>query len=207
MKKRKRREKLSAPLTMESVLEHNALAKRATAGRVGALPYSVWRKVVGVRIAERAVPASFEGGVLVLQVATSPWAQELILREQDLRERLAAEGFVVSQVRVRVGPIAAMERPPERKKTRRIPAPVALPPVLGHELANVRDEELRGLLASAAARALAWQEVREGPPMDEPRDRLSAPWPPARGPRDAGTESDRPDRTNSRGSESARRKT
>ena len=188
-------------------MEHNALAKRATAGRVGALPYSVWRRVVGVRIAERAVPAAFEGGVLTLQVATSPWAQELILREQELRERLAAEGFKVTQVRCRVGPIVAMERPPERKKTRNVPAPVELPPVLAQELKGVDDDELRELIASSAARALAWQEVREGPPSLDPNDRLSAPWPPAVAPRVAGTRIDPQARRSSPGSGSARRRT
>ena len=191
---------------MDFVLDHNALAKRAMAGRVGAMPYSVWRRIVGVRIAERAVPASFEGGILVLQVATSPWAQELILREQDLRERLAAEGFKVDQIRVRVGPIVAMERPPERKKTRRIPAPVPLPAVLTQELKSVADDELRLLIASAAARSLAWQEVREGPPSIDPADRLSAPWPPAGGPRDAEKENGLQGRTTPSDSESVRRK-
>lgn len=188
-------------------MEHNALAKRANAGRAGALPYSVWRRVVGVRIAERAVPASFEAGVLTLQVATSVWAQELMLRELDLRERLAAEGFKVTQLRVRVGPIVQMERPPERKKTRRVPAPIALPPVLVQELTTVADDELRALLETAAARALAWQEVREGPPSLAPEDRLSAPWPPATSPRAVGTRSDPQGHTTTPGSGSARRRT
>src|SRR5206468_2795155 len=63
-------------------------------------------------------------------------------------------------------------RPPERRITRRIPPPTALPPELADEVARVADDELRESIATAARANLAWQKhVTEGPAAREATDR------------------------------------
>jgi hypothetical protein len=182
----KRRKRLDAPAPLEDVLDH--------AGENRFAPYKppvarrVWRAAVGGRIADRAEPVLLERGVLVVKVATSVWANELSMLSNVIVSRLRDAGVEVMDLRFRVGPVEPPQRPPERRASRAVPAPAALPPELASALRDVDDLELRETIALAARANLAWQEhvVAEPPATSEPRA--------VRAPRSSGRGSDPPDR-------------
>ena len=118
----------------------------------------VWREAVGARIADRAKPTTLERGILTIRAATSVWASELSMLSDTLLTRLRAAGIQVRELRFRVGAIEPPARPPERRITRRIPPPAALPPELADEVARVADADLRESIATAARANLAWQK-------------------------------------------------
>jgi predicted nucleic acid-binding Zn ribbon protein len=164
----------------------------------------VWRAVVGARIAERAEPALLERGVLVVKVATSVWASELSMLSATIIQRLREEKVDVTELRFRVGPVEPPARPAERRVSRAVPAPAALPKDLGDALRDVPDLELRETIALAARANLAWQEHVKEPPARSGIDHAaaepqtcrptSAP-PAARAPRSSGRGNDPPGRT------------
>lgn len=156
------------------------------------IPVKDWRAAVGPRIADRARPISLERGTLLVKVATSAWANELQLLSTELLTRLKLRGFAVNALRFRVGPLDLNERPPERRATRKVPAPAPLAPELATLVAEVPDDGLRAAIEQAARANLAWQRhlvTREerAAPTSRPQG--------ARGPRAAGTESARPGRS------------
>ncbi len=146
---------------------------------------TAWRAAVGPRIADQTVPLSIEGPaddrVLVVRTSSSAWASELSMLSEMILSRLSQHHIRVSRLVFRTGRIELPQRPLERRVTRRIPAPVALPKTLARELDGVGDEELREEIRRAAARSLAFA-ANELPPN-------------ARGPRFAEKEIARPDRT------------
>jgi predicted nucleic acid-binding Zn ribbon protein len=152
---RRRRERLAAPEPLEEIL-HRAGESRFVRVRPP-ITGKLWRDAVGARIAERANPISLWGGVLVLRVPSSVWAHELSLLADDVCGRLRQRGIDARELRFRVGPVPAVERPPERRDARAVPAPAPLPHDLARILGQVRDAELRAVIARAAASNLAWQ--------------------------------------------------
>ena len=126
-------------------------------GRPGALDEGTWRKVVGLHVSQRTSPLRLVGGVLLVRVATSAWAQELALLKTTLCERLAAQGFPVRDVRFSVGPVTA----PQRTLGVQVRVPyrprVPLPDSLLAELEKLDDPELRMALSRAASSNYAWQ--------------------------------------------------
>lgn len=190
--KRKRRPGLSAPEPLDTVLE-KAGEDRFAPFRPP-IPERVWRAAVGARVAERSKPIALERGVLVVRVATSVWANELSLLAEPILARLRVQHIAVSELRFRVGPIEPPARPPQRRVSRAVPAPAALPDELGRLLRTVEDAELRETIALAARANLAWQDhVAEPPEPEHPRTRavISAAPRDAPDPRSAGRESDR----------------
>lgn len=191
MAKRQRRSNLDAPEALEEVLGR-AGEDRFAKSRP---PISVraWRAAVGPRIADRARPVAIERGVLVVKVATSVWANELSMLAPELMARLAEHGHVVQSLRFKVGALEREERPPERRAFRKVPAPKPLSPELSSVVARVADDELRATIEQAARANLAWQEnVSEAPRA-------------ARGPRAAGRETSRPDRSEEDSASGSRR--
>jgi hypothetical protein len=157
-----------------------------------------WKLAVGPRIADRAHPITLERGILLVKVTTSVWANELSMLAPELVSRLRNRGFAVDQLRFRVGPLDLPERPPERRMTRKVPAPVPLGPELRARIAEVGDPELRAVIERAASANLAWQDFvspASGAPMSArarqaaEAARISEAPRGARVPRDAGTES------------------
>jgi hypothetical protein len=153
--RRRRRPRLSAPEPLEGVIAR-AGEDRFAPTRT-AVSDRIWTLCVGARIAERARPISLEGSTLTVRAATSVWASELSLLETAILERLRASGIEVTRLRFRVGPVEPPARPPERRATRKVPPPTALPPPVVTELAHVQDDELRGIIGRAAGANLAWQ--------------------------------------------------
>ena len=117
-----------------------------------------WRRLVGVGIAKRTRPVSLSRGVLLVQVGSSAWAQQLSMLTDTIRERLADMGLVVRSLRFRVGPVEPLRREPARVVRVRDVPKAPLPDELRRTLAEVPDTELRAVIAAAAASNLAWQE-------------------------------------------------
>ena len=184
--KRIRRRRLDSPEPLDTVLDRageNRFAKRQLP-----VPLAVWRAAVGPRIADRARPIALERGVLVVKVTTSVWANELSMLAPKILEKLAQSlpNLAVKSLRFRVGPLDVVEGIQEKRVYRQIPPPVPLGSDLERSLEKVEDEELRTLIASAAAKNLAWQQ--------KPAPTSAAP-PTARDPRDAGRGSAPQDRS------------
>ena len=182
MAKRKR-SKLFMPEALSAIL--NRAGENRFSRIREAIPGLLWRDAVGARIAERAFPISIEDGVLLLRVPSSVWANELSLLSEDVRARLKERGVTVRELRFRVGAVPAVERPPERRIARAVPATREIPDELARVLAGVADVELRKILEGAAASNLAWQTVNrpaEAAPLSEAQRA-------ARAPRSAGAES------------------
>ncbi len=53
-------------------------------------PLRLWDEAVGEEVASRARPEGMRGKVLWVSVESSVWLQELMLREEKIRERLNA---------------------------------------------------------------------------------------------------------------------
>jgi hypothetical protein len=155
MRRRPRRPALDRPEPLEGVIERAGENRFARAKP----PISdrAWADAVGLRIADRAKPIFLERGVLVVRAATSVWATELSLLSEALLERLRAQGFAVTELRFRVGPVEPPARPPERRVSRAVPPPLALPPDVAESVHHVKDDVLRDTIASAASANLAWQ--------------------------------------------------
>jgi hypothetical protein len=156
-----------------------------------AIAPALWREAVGARIAERAVPISLEEGTLLLRVPTSVWANELSLLADEVCARLKERGVVARELRFRVGAVPPVDRPPERRIARAVPAVREIPAELARVLATVTDPELRQAIESAAAANLAWQTVTRPAPQAALTEAQRA----ARAPRSAATESAPPART------------
>ncbi len=123
------------------------------------IPYREWEIAVGSRIAERARPMRLERGTLTIRTATSTWAQELSLLSEEILTALRKRGIEVHSLRFWVGPVEAPARPPMRREPRRAPPVVKLPANVAWSIANVRDQDLREAIATAASKNLGWQAI------------------------------------------------
>ena len=183
MARPRRRRSLIAPQGLNDVLtrhgENRFAHLRTPIGE------RAWIEAVGMRIADRAKPISLERGVLTVRAATSVWASELSLLSEPRVARLRAQGFEVTELRFRVGPVEPPARPPERREVRAIPPPAVLGADLERVIATIDDDELRQSITLAARSNLAWQRNVSAEPQASP------------GLRDAETKSARPDRTHS----------
>jgi hypothetical protein len=189
MARRRFRKTLASPEPLRAILDRAGENRFARAR--DPIPPVLWRDAVGARIAERALPITLENGVLLLRVPSSVWANELSLLSDEVRARLAERGVSVRELRFRVGAVPPVERPPERRIARAVPAIREVPEELARVLAEVDDVELRNAIESAAAANLAWQSVTRAAPQAALTEAQRA----ARAPRSAGEGSAPPDRT------------
>jgi hypothetical protein len=163
--RRRSREPLAAPEPLDTILSRAGESRFAPA--TPAVHAVVWRDAVGARIAERARPESLQAGTLLLRVSSSVWAHELSLLADEVCTRLRQRGVDARKLRFRVGPLAAIERPPERRVARSVPTERTIPSELAPALGRVDDHVLRSVIARAAATNLAWQSVaRRAPAQD-----------------------------------------
>jgi hypothetical protein len=186
---RRHRKPLFAPESLEAILERAGESRFARVRPP--MNAAVWREAVGGRIAERARPVSLQGGVLLLQVASSVWAHELSLLAEDLCARLRERGIDAKSLRFRVASLGVVDRPAERRVARAVPKVFAVPAEVTGALGAVEDDGLRTAIARAAAANLAWQSVTKPAPPQEISEARRA----ARAPRDAAGETAPPDRT------------
>jgi hypothetical protein len=120
-------------------------------GRIAAL-VEAWPAAVGETIARSAWPARVaRDGTLHINTADSVWAFELTNRAAEIAQRLGVE-------HVRFTP-GRLPEPDAAESTRREPAPPKPSPALletGERLAaGIEDENLRKIVARAAAASLA----------------------------------------------------
>lgn len=165
MRRSRRRPRLDHPEPIEELLDR-AGESRFAPKRLP-IPTRAWAQALGPRIADRTRPLSLENGLLTMRVATSTWATELAMLKPWLIDRLRNAGFAVSDIRFRVGVIEAAPRPPERRTSRAVPPPAALPRELAEQLSEIEDPELREAVALAARANLAWQTHTD--PARKPR--------------------------------------
>jgi hypothetical protein len=140
-------------------------AARASGASIGP---TLWRRIVGARIAERTRPGRLRAGTLNVGVASAVWAHELSFFTEQIIVRAKESGLDVKSVRFYVTPMdsatAARRHAP--------PAPaVPLPDELRTRLQTVDDPELRAVIADAASHWLAVDERRAQPRPARPRPR------------------------------------
>jgi len=151
----------------ESVL--GELARFGPQGAMGDV-VAAWPDAVGAGIAAEAWPARIaRDGTLTVATSSSVWAFELTQLEETIRERLSVALGEGAPKRLRFAP----GRLPERAGDAPESAPSPCPPVVGEEARRrgeelarpIEDDELRALVARAAAASLARAETR---PDDRP---------------------------------------
>lgn len=127
---------------------------------------AVWPDAVGDQIARNAWPARIaRDGTLHVSTSSSAWAFELGLLEAGLRERLSEKlgERAPTQLRFAPGRLPEPSMPDDREDAIRPPAVTEQHLQAGDELAAaISDENLRKLVAKAAATSLA------RPPDDRP---------------------------------------
>jgi predicted nucleic acid-binding Zn ribbon protein len=66
-----------------------------------------WDNLVGPAIAKNARPAAIKGKLLLVNVSSAPWMQQLQYMKNDLMEKLndAFDKQIVTDVRFQIGPI------------------------------------------------------------------------------------------------------
>jgi hypothetical protein len=135
-------------------------------GPVGAMAEIVkaWPAAVGDSIARNAWPARVSrDGTLHVATSSSAWAFELGLLEADIRERLGAALGPDVPPRLRFAPGRLPEPPREAAGERRIEPPEPTPAQereAARLAAPIEDENLRKVVAKAAAASLAKAAVR-----------------------------------------------
>ena len=132
----------------------------------------------------------------IFELRRKRWSYEKIAHW--LKER----GVSVRELRFRVGAVPPVERPPERRIARAVPAIREVPAELAQVLAGVDDAGLRAVIESAAAANLAWQSVTRPAPQAALTEAQRA----ARAPRSAAEESAPPARTSPASREGAPRR-
>ncbi len=154
----RRRKHLPRPETLDGILDRAGESRFA---KIRApIPRETWVRAVGARIADRTRPLRLEGGELLVLVATSVWSSELTMLSTEVLARLNSAGVPALRLRFRVGSVE-IDRPPERRARRKVPAAVALPPALERVVQALDDSELMGVIRRAAEANLAWQTGRD----------------------------------------------
>ncbi|MDH4281866.1 MAG: DUF721 domain-containing protein [Myxococcales bacterium] len=120
--------------------------------------FAWWSRSVPPRILEHARPVRFSRGVLIVNVSSSVWANELHYLTDDLLARLrtAAPAGGVEKIRFQVGPLPDI--PKREAPAPPPPTPVrlaSLPEDLGRALGRVHDDDLRRAITEAATMSLA----------------------------------------------------
>lgn len=67
--------------------------------------WQIWDLAVGSAIAENAQPAAFKGGLLIVNVNSSPWLQQLQFLKADIMNKVNAElgDGSVTDIRFKIG--------------------------------------------------------------------------------------------------------
>ena len=120
----------------------------------------VWRDAVGPAIAENAWPARIgRDGTLTVATSSSVWAFELTQLEAEIRARLGEHlgGSIPARLRFAAGRLPARGRDDAVPDVEKVPPPAddAARREAAEIAAPIENEELRRLVARAAAASLA----------------------------------------------------
>jgi hypothetical protein len=68
--------------------------------------WALWDKTVGTTISENARPAAFKGQLLIVNVTSSPWMQQLQFLKKDIIQKLnsALGKNLVQEIKFKIGP-------------------------------------------------------------------------------------------------------
>ena len=68
---------------------------------------AVWQEVVGEAIAANTKPATMKGKLLIVNVSSSIWVQELHFMKKDLVQKLNERvgAYLVEEVKFKIGPV------------------------------------------------------------------------------------------------------
>jgi hypothetical protein len=140
----------------EAVLEE--LGRFGTAGAIGDV-VAAWPEAVGAAIAENAWPARLaRDGTLVVTASASVWAFELTKLEETIRARLRERlgDRTPPRLRFAVGRLPERGAEPVPASSRTVPEVSEAARRAGREIAaDIENQELRELVARAAAASLA----------------------------------------------------
>jgi hypothetical protein len=141
----------------ESVLDE--VGRFAPVGPIGAI-VAAWPQAVGETIAAEAWPARLaRDGTLHVTASSSVWAYELAQLEETILGRLreALDADAPARLRFAAGRVPSRESTDARESARRRPPPPseAARRAAAAVTASIEDEELRALVAEAAARSLS----------------------------------------------------
>lgn len=69
--------------------------------------WNIWKEAVGSAVAENARPAAFKGNLLLVNVSSSPWLQQLQFLKADIiiRLNLALKQELVKEIKFKIGPL------------------------------------------------------------------------------------------------------
>jgi hypothetical protein len=114
-----------------------------------------WPEAVGVEIARNAWPARLaRDGTLHVHTQDSIWAFELTTRAEEIRQRLGRHA--PARLAFAAGPLPEHPVEPAERHRRRPPEPAPELVAKAESLARgIRDEDLRKVVAKAAAMSLA----------------------------------------------------
>ncbi|MBW2220021.1 MAG: DUF721 domain-containing protein [Deltaproteobacteria bacterium] len=67
--------------------------------------WKVWKRAVGDVIASNAQPEAFKGGLLIVKVSGSVWAQQLQFQKRELIQKIneALDSELVKDIRFKIG--------------------------------------------------------------------------------------------------------
>ena len=103
------RKKMSSPAPLGTVLQQAMEASRIDIDLDAYRLWQQWEDVVGPTIAQNTRPEAIKGKLLLVNVSSAPWMQQLQFLKPELIEKLneALGKEVVGDIRFKIGPLDA----------------------------------------------------------------------------------------------------
>ena len=101
------REKMGKPAPLGAILQQAMKASRIDVDLDAHRLWQQWEDVVGTTIAQNARPEAIKGKLLLVNVSSAPWMQQLQFLKPELIEKLNENlgRKVVEEIRFRIGPL------------------------------------------------------------------------------------------------------
>ncbi len=103
------RKKMSSPAPLGTVLQQAMEASRIDIDLDAYRLWQQWDHVVGTTIAQNTRPEAIKGKLLLVNVSSAPWMQQLQFLKPELIEKLneTLGKEVVGDIRFKIGPVDA----------------------------------------------------------------------------------------------------
>jgi predicted nucleic acid-binding Zn ribbon protein len=103
------RKKMSSPAPLGTVLQQAMEASRIDIDLDAYRLWQQWEDVVGPTIAQNTRPEAIKGKLLLVNVSSAPWMQQLQFLKPELIEKLneTLGKEVVGDIRFKIGPLDA----------------------------------------------------------------------------------------------------